>query len=195
MAASREGGTAIEIRLTANGVDTASNIPDSMRRVPFALPEYDRPFDLFVHETVTELARQRSPLLSKTKREASPGTGGSVVDQRDGEQLDLSVEPLEYGFSMDVEAVRRGDYDALTIALDSASDELAQQQVALLISTMQKVTDHTGQVTDAGGELSFEAFYEALEKLEWSLTDTGELSMPEIVMEQLSRVVDEKVKH
>lgn len=155
---------------------------DSMGLVPFALPEYDRPFTSFIHETVSELARQRSPLLSKIQREPSPGTGSSVVDQRDGEQLELSMEPIEYGLSMNVEAVRGGDYDALTTELDSASGELAQQQVALLVSAMEKITDHTGQVTDAGGQFSFKVLYEALEKLEWSLTDTGELSMPEIVM-------------
>jgi hypothetical protein len=150
--------------------------------MPFVLPEYDVPFERFVHEAVSELARQRSPLLAQIPRETVSGASGSVVDQRDGDPLELTSEPVEYGYSMNAEAVREGDFDAFMVQLDSASDELAEGLVGLLVSSMTKITDYTGQKVDAGGEFSVEVVYEAYEQMEWALGDDGEICIPQMVM-------------
>jgi hypothetical protein len=146
------------------------------------LPEYDAPFARFLHEAVSELARQRSPLLAQIPRETAPSAGGSVVDERDGDQLELASEPIEYGVSMNADAVRSGDFDALAVQLDSASDELAKALVGLLVANLEKITDHTGQKVDAGGKFDFEVLMESLEQIEWTLGDDGEIRLPQIVM-------------
>jgi len=150
--------------------------------VPFQLPEYDRPFASFVHESVHALACARSPILAQIQRQPSPGTGGSVVEARGGEKLKLEMKPIEYGLTMSVDAVRAGDFGALIIECDRASDELARQLVGLLVENMKKITDHTGQVTHSPQPVSFDAIYEALDRIEWSLKPNGEIAIPSVFM-------------
>ena len=49
-------------------------------------------------------------------------------------------------------------------------------------AAMGTITSASGNVVNAGGELTFEKFYEVLDGMEWSLDDDGELSVPTIVM-------------
>ena len=150
--------------------------------MPFKLPEYDKAFKGFVHQTVHSLARARSPLLADMAVEEGGSTASSVVDSLDGAQLDLPSESIQFGISMETEAVRSGDFDPLYVELDSAAEELGRGLVGLFVKTMDKVTESTGNVVTADGKFTFEAFYEALDKREWSLTAEGELSMPNLVM-------------
>jgi len=81
-----------------------------------------------------------------------------------------------------VEAVRRGDIEALVAQMDLAADDLAEGLVGVLIENINKVTESTGNVVDAGGAFTFEKFYEALEMIDWSLDDDDQLSMPQLVV-------------
>jgi hypothetical protein len=150
--------------------------------MPFALPEYDRAFSVFVAETVRELARARDPVLSQMQFSSVPSAVGSRV--RDLEGLDVDLEPAKVGFelTMDLEAVRTGDYDAFVLALDDAAEMLARDLMRVWVGTMHKVTEATGNVIDAGGEFTFETLYKALESIEYSLDDNDELIMPSLVM-------------
>jgi hypothetical protein len=150
--------------------------------MPFQLPEYDQAFASFVHEGVTALARARSPMLAQTRRETSPGTGGSVVEMRGGDRLEMPMKPIEYGLTMSVDAIRVGDFGALITEYDRASDELARQLVAMLVGAMEEVTDHTGQVVRSSDPVSFDAIYEGLDRMEWSLKPNGDLALPNIFM-------------
>jgi hypothetical protein len=150
--------------------------------VPFKLPEYDKAFVHFIDQTVHALARAGSPLLADLSVEESGSTASSVVDSLDGDRLDLPSEPIEFGLTMETKAVREGDFDPLYLELDSAAEELGRGLVGLFVKTMNKVTESTGNVVKGKGEFTFEMFYESLDKIEWSLTPDGELSMPVLVM-------------
>lgn len=150
--------------------------------MPFDLFEYDRAFTGFVHDTVNALARAQSPLLNRIAVEEAPGTASSVVDARETEPLDLPAESVGFEVTMDVEAVRQGNFESLVIELGSASEELGRQLVGMLITSLEKVTESTGNVVKTGGKFTFEHFYEMLDKIEWSLTEDDELSLPELVM-------------
>jgi hypothetical protein len=152
------------------------------RRVPFRLPEYDRAFNDFVHRSVHAIARARSPLLAGMPVEEEGSTASSVVDSRDAAQLDLPSESIGFGITMDVHAVRVGDFDPFHAELDSAADELGRGLVGMFVKTMDQVTESTGNVVKGEGEITFELIYEALDKMEWSLTPDGDLSMPSLVV-------------
>jgi hypothetical protein len=149
--------------------------------MPFALPEYDQAFAHFVHTATGELARASSPLLADLPREPAVG-GGSVVDQRGVGTLELEGEHIEFDITVNLDDVRQGAFESLLTELATASEELARQQVGLLIASMQKITDYSGNVVKGDGEINFETFYRALDGMDFSLTDEGELSMPTIVM-------------
>jgi hypothetical protein len=158
-------------------------IKASTTTVPFLTTEYDRAFGLFIYETTYGLARARSPLLQQIKVLPAAGTASSVVDSRESEQLDLPAQPVGLTLSGDVDAVLSCDVEALTAALDHAADELGRDLVGVLVDTMKKVTESTGNVVQSKGKgFDFESFIEALDKLEWSLDDNDELVMPQLVM-------------
>lgn len=150
--------------------------------MPFALPEYDRAFARFVSETVHELARARDPVLSQMRFATVPTTVGSRVRDRQG--MDVDLEPAKVGFEMStsVSAVRAADYDEFYVEVDQAAEMLAHDLMKLWVGTMDKVTEATGNIVDAGGKLTFEVVYEALDKIEYSLDENDDLIMPSLVM-------------
>jgi hypothetical protein len=83
---------------------------------------------------------------------------------------------------VDLDAVRDGNFEPLIVGLSEGSDELARSLMAMVIETVSRVTEATGNVVATGGEITFEAIYQALDKMEWSLTDDNELSLPAFVM-------------
>ncbi len=150
--------------------------------MPFALNEYGEAFGIFVGDVVRELARSRDPVLREMTFEAVPSTVGSRVQSRDG--LNVELEPSSVGFEITLtdEEIRDFDISALVFQLDQAADEYAKGLMKMWVETMGKVTEATGNVVDAGGELTFETFYEMLEKMEWpDVDDEGNQVLPSIV--------------
>jgi hypothetical protein len=101
---------------------------------------------------------------------------------RGEDALDLPGKEIGFGLTMNVDAVRTADFDALVIEMGAASDEYASGLADLVFSSFEKVTASTGNVVDAGGQLKFEHLYEMLDKREWSLNEDDELEMPSLVM-------------
>jgi hypothetical protein len=98
--------------------------------------------------------------------------------------MDVDLEPKEVGFTfrMDVNAVREGDLSNFLLQIGSAAEELAKAMVGGMVQTLDKVTEATGNVVKGSGEIDFDAIYAALEGLEWSIDDAGELVKPTMVM-------------
>jgi hypothetical protein len=160
--------------------DTTESAPP--RPIPFELPEYERAFAEFIFEVAHALAMAKSPLLRQIPVWSAPGAASSVVDARDFEQLDLPAQPVGFGVTIDLRAVRDGDFEPLIVSLSEGSDELASDLMKLFFGTMDRVTEATGNVVKGSGEITFESMYEALDRMEWTLTEDDELSLPTLVM-------------
>ena len=149
--------------------------------MPFATDEYAVAFVKFTGDVVRELARLRDPLLSRISFEETSGTVASRVQSRDGlnVELDSSRVGFEIGFSND--EIRTFDYDAFVVQIDKASDSYASGIAKMIIEGLDKLTEGTGNVVDAEGKITFEKFFEVLEKMEWpDLDDDGNQVLPEL---------------
>lgn len=162
------------------GEDPTESSP--ARPIPFELPEYDHAFAEFIFEVAHGLAMANSPLLRQIPVLSAPGTASSVVDARDLEQLDLPAQPVGFAVTNDLRAIRDGDFEPLVVSLSEGSDELGSELMRLVFGTMDRVTQATGNIVKASGEPTFEAIYEALDRMEWTLTEDDELSLPTLVM-------------
>ncbi len=150
--------------------------------MPFKLNEYDEAFRDFVGEVVRELARARDPVLREMTFEAVSSTVGSRVQGRDGLNVDLAPSAVGFGITLTDDAIRTFDRDAFVLDLDAAADEYAKGLMKMWVETMNKLTGATGNVVDAGGNLTFETFYELLDKMEWpDVDENGEQVLPSIV--------------
>ncbi len=151
--------------------------------MPFKVPEYDSAFRSFFGEAVHELAAARSGLVSEMPIEESPGALGSVIQDREGNDVDLSSKAVQMEITLDANDVRDGDPEALLLLIDSVSEQLSGGLDRSMLGFLEKVTDATGNVVDAGGKkFSFELYMEMLEKVELGLTEDGELSIPTLVI-------------
>lgn len=151
--------------------------------MPLELREYDDAFAHFLYHTANALARAQHPLLAEMRTETTESGASSVVDRRDGERLDLPSDLIGFEMRWDRDDVLIGNFEALLLQLDSASNELGEKLIAKFVETVSSVTESTGNVIDAKGEkFSFEMFVEMLETIEWSLDDDDELVMPSLLM-------------
>lgn len=151
--------------------------------MPFALPEYDAAFGRFFSQSMRVLAQAISPLLAQMRFIEMPGSVGSRVRDRQG--LDIVLDPgkTTTEVTSDLKAVRAGDYEQLYEAMYDSAESMAEQLVGHFVESMGKVTEGTGNVTDAGGQpFGFDLLYEALEKLEFSVDENDELVMPSLLM-------------
>jgi hypothetical protein len=150
--------------------------------MPFEVPEYDSAFRTFFGEAIHEVAIARDSLISEIPFEQSPGALGSVIQDQDGNDVDLVAGSISTEFSMSRNSAIRGDVEALLLLIDSLSEQLAKGLVESLFGSLNTVTEATGNVVDASGKPTIEAIIEALETIELGLTDDDELSFPTIVM-------------
>jgi len=149
----------------------------------FELPEYDQAFTKFLYTSANALARAQNPLLADIPEETTESGGSSVVDTRADELLDLPSEQVGFEIGWEQDDVLQGNFEALLLQLDSASGELGQKLMEMLIKTLGAVTDSTENVVDAeGSPPTFELIYEMLDKIEYSLDDDDELQMPSLLM-------------
>jgi hypothetical protein len=147
--------------------------------MPFKLPEYDDAFVGFIQKTTHELAGAHHPLLAEMRFEDTESGASSVVDSREGEVLDLPSERVGFEMTSEHEDIRNSNFEPLLAQLDSAGAELGEQLMKIFFSSMNAVTESTGNVVDAEGKgFSFDLLFELLEKMEFSLDDNDELVMP-----------------
>lgn len=150
----------------------------------FALHEYDAAFGTFFSDAMHVLARAYSPLLADIPVVEMPGSAaGSRIRDRQGMDIVLDPGKTATEISTNLEAVREGDCERLHEAMYESAKPLSEQLVGLLLKSLDKVTEGTGNVVNAGGRtFGFEVLYETLEKMDFSLDENNELSMPSLVM-------------
>ena len=149
--------------------------------MPFALHEYDAAYGQFFSEALQRLAQARSPILSQIRRMAMAGPLGSRIRTHDGVDVMLDEQEAGAELTIDLGAIRTGHFDSLYSQLDKASDEMARSLVGGLVQNLDAITAGTGNQVNAGGQpLSFEVFYAALEKIEFSLDENDDLVMPSL---------------
>ena len=153
------------------------------RRMPFALPDYDLACAHVISRVTKDIARASDPVLSQIKVVPMKGTVSSVVETRGKMALDLPAEPVGFELGVKAEDVRDGNFEALQVKIAEAADGYAEQLAKMFFGSMSKITTATGKTINAkGGPLTFEMFYEMLDKMEWKLDENDELSTPSLVI-------------
>lgn len=150
--------------------------------MPFDVPEYDRAFLTFFGEAIHEVAAVRDPLIAEIPFEQSPGALGSVIQDKDGNDVELVSDPISAKIEIIRNDVLAGGTEALLLVIDSASDDLSSGLAKNLFASLNTVTEATGNVIDAEGKSIFDAMIEALETIELDLNDDGELELPGLWM-------------
>lgn len=150
--------------------------------MPFVLPEYDWAFTTFMVTTVKSLARSRSAILSMIEVETQHSTVASQIRDRDGLDVDLPEQRAGFELIFDAAAVRETDIEAFMVEADRASEALERDLERMVLGTMSTITGATGNIVSSPGGFDFDAFYQAMDTMQWSLADDGSLSLPSLIM-------------
>jgi hypothetical protein len=144
----------------------------------FALPEYAAAAGRSAYVAIHELARARSPLLSRI--ESVPVESIPVARFSRCGADDLEITPTQGWIKLEVEipAVVDGDLGALLGALDAAAEEQERVTTEALFAGIQKITDMTGNKVDASGRpISWDLITDTLETMEIRFDEDGEMDL------------------
>lgn len=148
--------------------------------MPFDVPEYEQAFQTFFSEAIHEVAAVRDPLIAEIPFEQSPGALGSVIQDQQGNDVELVSDPISTKIEISRNTVLAGDVEALLLLIDSASEDLSSGLAKALFASLNTVTEATGNVVDATGRSAFDAMIEMMETIELDLNDDGELELPSL---------------
>ncbi len=83
---------------------------------------------------------------------------------------------------LNLEDIAAGKVEAVFLAVSQITDDMNSQMEQLLIDTMTRSTEKSGQVVYGAAKTFPESMYEMLEMMELPLDDDGELSMPTMLI-------------
>lgn len=150
--------------------------------MPFDVPEYEQAFQTFFGEAIHEVASVRDPLIAQIPFEQSPGAMGSVIQDQEGNDVELVSDPIATKIEISRSDVIAGNTEPLLLLIDSVSEDLSKGMAEGLFASLSTVTEATGNVVSAKDRSVYDAMIEMMETIELSLDDDGELSLPSVWM-------------
>ena len=150
--------------------------------MPFDVPEYEQAFQTFFGEAIHEVAAVRDPLIAEIPFEQSPGAMGSVIQDQEGNDVELVPDSISTEVAISRNDVIAGNIEPLLLLIDSVSEALSKGMAERLFDSLGTVTEATGNVVDAKGKSVYDAMIEMMETIELSLDDDDKLSLPSVYM-------------
>ena len=151
--------------------------PCDNREVPlFRLTEYARAEAQFIHDAVDALSRSRGGLVAALPREATTRVGTTQVTTEQGATVELGPLEISSDMKMDVDDIVASRFGSLLASLDAAAERHHEQLSKYFVSTLETVTEATGNTIDGAGKSFFESIYEMFDKIELTFEPDGSIS-------------------
>ena len=150
------------------------------------LPDYPRikkKVDRLLRRHLKEEILRRSPILREIRQtvqhEGCEGSQGDV----DGRERAREYKEIKAGLSMTRDEMRKGNLQSVLSKFGEMAETFASEQSKILFATVSEAAESVGNVVDAKGRLTKEAFLESMRKRQWSFDrKTGEPRHPTIVL-------------
>ena len=135
-----------------------------------------------------------SPILKEIRQtvqhEGREGTYGDV----DGKESPIDYKEVVADFSLTRDEMRQPDFQLVVSKYAEMAETFAEEQSKILFATVSEAAASVGNVVDAKGKLTKEAFLECMRKMQWSFNpQTGEPQRPTMVLhpDTLAKIKDE----
>jgi hypothetical protein len=142
----------------------------------FKLTEYAGAEAQFVYRTIDELSRSRGGIVGLIGREQAPRTGTTQVTTEDGATVEFSATEIAAPIKLEWDDIVAGDAGSLLASLDEAAEQHHEQLAKYIFSTLDTLTEATGNRVDAAGKSYFQYMYEMYEKVELTFEPDGSIS-------------------
>ena len=161
------------------------------------LPDYPnikkKVHSLLMRHLKEEIVR-RSPILKGIRQTVQhEGRGGTHGDV-DGRESPINYKEVVAGFSLTRDEMRQPDFQLVVSKFGEVAETFAEQQSKILFATVSESATSVGNVVDAKGKLTKEAFLELMRKTQMSFNpQTGEPRRPTIVLhpDTLAKIKDD----
>ena len=160
-----------------------TSVPEDPSRAAPVMPvqEYSSAAMAFLSDAHEAVMHANSPLLGRVPHqrvEAVPRTKYALGDAGVHEESPLRGEaPVTVG----LEAVRNCDLDALMALIGEIAFAMGEQLQAQLLGHIGRLSDASGMTVSGAGKDFFDGWIEALERVDLSVDDDGQLVLPTIV--------------
>lgn len=144
----------------------------------FALPEYETAARHATQIAIEQLARARSPLLSRIRSEPTETVPTTRIRDEQGGELELEVTPIRIQFEVEYEPLVRGELGPLFAAFDAAAGQHERAIARALFSKLDQITEMTGNRIEAGGQpISWDLIADMLQTMEIAFDDDGKMDL------------------
>jgi hypothetical protein len=142
----------------------------------FKLSEYAKAEQLFIGRALDALSRSRGGLLELIRSEPTSRPGGSRITTDSGETVDFEPGEIASEMSLQCDDIAAGNVGALIATVDHAAEHHHAEMTRWVLGNLERLTEATGNVTDASGKPLFDAVYEMFDKIELTFEEDGSIS-------------------
>ena len=161
------------------------------------LPDYPnikRKVDSLLERHLKEEIYRRSPMLGKIHRSVQHEGCGGTYKEVDGKENLIEYNKVTAELSITRDEMRSGSFQTLVSKFSEMAEAFAKAQSETLLATVHEAAESVGNVVDAKGKLTKEAFLELAGKVQWGFDpQTGEPQPPTILLhpDTLEKIKDE----
>ena len=137
---------------------------------------------------------RRSPILKEIRQtvqhEGREGTFGDV----DGRESPIKYKEVAASYSLTRDEMRQPDFQLVLSKFAAMAETFAEGQSKIFFDTVSEAVESVGNVVDAKGKLTKEAFLELMRKMQGDFNpQTGEPQRPTLVLhpDTLAEIKDE----
>ena len=160
-------------------------------------PNIKRKVGSLLRSHVKEEIFRRSPILKQIHQTVQHEGYGGTYKEVEGKEHQITYEKISAEFSMTRDEMRNGSFQTIVSKFDDIAETFAEAQSQILFATVSEAAESVGNVVDAKGKLTKEAFLELVGKVEWGFDpQTGEPRRPTLVVhpETLEKIRDDMEK-
>ena len=160
-------------------------------------PNIKRKVGSLLRSHVKEEIFRRSPILKEIHRAVQHEGCGGTYKEVDGKENLIEYEKIATELSMTRDEMRCGSFQTIVSKFDEIAETFAEAQSKILFATVSEAAESVGNVVDAKGKQTKEAFLEMVGKVEWGFDpQTGEPRRPTLVVhpETLEKIKDDVEK-
>ena len=157
-------------------------------------PNIKRKVEILLVRHLREETFRRSPILRKISRAVQHEGCGGTYGEVDGKENPIKYKKIVADFSMTRDEMRNGSFQTIVSKFDKMAETFAEAQSKILFATVSEAAESVGNVVDARGKLTKEAFLELVGRVQWSFDpQTGEARRPTMVIhpETLEKIKDD----
>lgn len=166
-------------------------------------PEIERVSRQAAVDTIRAMIAKKSPVIGEIKAHIQHEGASGAINRADGSVGDFAPRQIAAETSLPTSmSIYEFTTDELMKRLDGIAEQFARGQSEMLFDEMNKITEETGNVVNAGGKpFDFELILEGIRKMHHTFDENGKwhaptvVALPSVIAAMQNLTPEEKAAH